>query len=401
MADYYPLIARAVATLSEQSPEARRTVYDRARAALTAQLRSVDPPLAEADVARELRTLDAAIERLEAEYRRSDEPPAPALAPLPPRAPRPMSGLDAAPPRPAPERPEAGEAILEDEDDVFEEPPARERPRIGTRAPAMAPEGRMRSVLLGAALVLVVGAIAVVAWLLRDTPSELPEQAAAQTEAARPPETDTKFADRVAGERTPAQAPPAAPSTAAAPRSEVPVAQRAILYQEDPANPQAPKASAGRAIWRLDAINAGQGQPLETVVRATVEIPDANLSMTLLLRRNADATLPASHTIELTFSTPAGDANRTVRDVGLLQLKADEALRGTPIAGLPVPVRDNLFLIGLSNLKGDIERNTDLLLTRNWIDLPIRFASGQRAIISFEKGVSGEQALRRAFEQWR
>jgi len=63
-------------------------------------------------------------------------------------------------------------------------------------------------------------------------------------------------------------------------------------------------------------------------------------------------------------------------------------------------VKDNVFLIRLSNLPGDIERNKDLILRRNWIDLPIRFASGQRAILSFEKGVTGDQVLNDAFRQW-
>ena len=50
MADYYPLIARAIEGLSNRSPDARRSVYERARAALTDQLRSLDPPLSEAEI---------------------------------------------------------------------------------------------------------------------------------------------------------------------------------------------------------------------------------------------------------------------------------------------------------------------------------------------------------------
>jgi hypothetical protein len=192
----------------------------------------------------------------------------------------------------------------------------------------------------------------------------------------------------------------AAPAPGAAPRGEVAVAQRAILYEENQADPQNPRASAGRAVWRLDALNAGQGQPLETVVRVAIEVPDARLTLNMTFRRNLDQTLPASHTVELAFTTAPGDATRAVRDVGLLQLKAEEAVRGTPVAGLPVPVKDNVFLIGLSNLPGDIERNRELMLRRNWIDLPIRFASGQRAILSFEKGVSGDQVINDAFRQW-
>jgi len=45
MADYYPLISRAVAALEKNNGENRRALYDRARAALLAQLRGVTPPL--------------------------------------------------------------------------------------------------------------------------------------------------------------------------------------------------------------------------------------------------------------------------------------------------------------------------------------------------------------------
>ena len=45
MADYYPLIARAVAGLAVNAGENRRALYERARTALIGQLRSVEPPL--------------------------------------------------------------------------------------------------------------------------------------------------------------------------------------------------------------------------------------------------------------------------------------------------------------------------------------------------------------------
>src|SRR4028119_35120 len=68
MADYYPLIARAVEGLSQQNPEARRAVYERARRALTTQLRSLHPPLSEAEIDHETVALEGAIQRLEARY---------------------------------------------------------------------------------------------------------------------------------------------------------------------------------------------------------------------------------------------------------------------------------------------------------------------------------------------
>src|SRR5664279_5085755 len=67
MADYYPLIAKAVAGLQSSTPETRGAIYQRARNALLGQLRRLDPPIPESDVARESASLEDAIARLEAE----------------------------------------------------------------------------------------------------------------------------------------------------------------------------------------------------------------------------------------------------------------------------------------------------------------------------------------------
>src|SRR5262252_5419634 len=67
MADYHPLITRAVEGLSNNTAEARRTLYERARAALVAQLRGIDPPLSEAEITRERLALEDAIRKVEAE----------------------------------------------------------------------------------------------------------------------------------------------------------------------------------------------------------------------------------------------------------------------------------------------------------------------------------------------
>ena len=50
MADYYPLLARALDAMPDRSPALRQAVYERARGALIGQLRSLDPPLSEDDI---------------------------------------------------------------------------------------------------------------------------------------------------------------------------------------------------------------------------------------------------------------------------------------------------------------------------------------------------------------
>src|SRR6478735_12538887 len=68
MADYYPLIARAIAGLDPSAPgESRRALYERARAALIAQLRSVQPPLSESEITRERLSLEEAVRKVESE----------------------------------------------------------------------------------------------------------------------------------------------------------------------------------------------------------------------------------------------------------------------------------------------------------------------------------------------
>src|SRR5437763_9708085 len=67
MADYYPLIARAVAGLEKSTGDGRRTLYERARGALVQQLRGVSPALSESDITRERLALEEAIRKVEAE----------------------------------------------------------------------------------------------------------------------------------------------------------------------------------------------------------------------------------------------------------------------------------------------------------------------------------------------
>ena len=78
MADYYPLIAKAVAGLDKSTGEARRALYERARTALVTQLRGVVPALSESDITRERLGLEEAIRKVEAEAARKsrfDAPP--------------------------------------------------------------------------------------------------------------------------------------------------------------------------------------------------------------------------------------------------------------------------------------------------------------------------------------
>src|SRR6476620_1799086 len=106
MADYYPLIARAVTGLDKNSGEGRRALYERARSALVTQLRGVEPALTEADITRERLALEEAIRKVEAEAARrpreeiSEQPPRANAMPPPPRFETPAAFTPAPPPPP-------------------------------------------------------------------------------------------------------------------------------------------------------------------------------------------------------------------------------------------------------------------------------------------------------------
>ena len=406
MADFYPILARAVAGLPDTSSQARQAVYERARAALLAQLRSLNPPLSEAEIMRERLSLDEAAARVEADYGEVATPePEPILPDLP----------EALPPVEAPEPAESAYPAQ------HQEPQPQPEPVLAARDPFAPPEettlrprvlpprdrridpGHVRTAIVGGGIAIAIAAIAGAAYYVNKV---RPPEIAAPVEApAAPPQPETagKINDRV-GEPAPgtqAQAPARAPQAGQPAQPGVAVAQRAILYTEQPNNPQQPQAVNGRVFWRLDSESAGQGRPVETIVRATIEVADAGLTLDFTIRRNAEAAFPASHLIGMRFARSGSFAGDSIKEVGVPQFKTDESERGAPLSAISSALGDNLFVSALSNVPVEVERNIDLMQNRNWIDIPVMFSSGRRGIVTFEKGFSGAQTLSDALIRWR
>ncbi|MEA2940691.1 MAG: hypothetical protein QOD09_1220 [Bradyrhizobium sp.] len=528
MADYYPLIARAIAGLDPSAPgEARRALYERARAALIAQLRSVQPPLSESEITRERLSLEEAVRKVESEAaqrareasragsRAGDafragtprapakpgDPPPPRARPPGPTAPPPQRNLrpDAPaspsdlnpqpqppqrPPQPSvgmqeptlppardrpgpPRRPDAGTPppgqpqapgvrgfrdIAADADDLgraaaqanrsarktyanvpspspefdrlepnmenrgadpglpysYDESaeeaarwtpppdqpaprpraPDKDRKKKAARAPRVGGGGfpfksaiavGIVLILAGAAILWGPAAVSYVRNMLKPSATvEAPKDSA--TPAPRP-----KIADRVGQ--------PSSSETVA------PVAQRVVLYDEDPADPKG-KQYVGTVVWRTEAIKGSGNAPGDLAVRADIDIPERKFKMTMSFRRNTDSSLPASHTAELTFILPQNFDGGGVSNVPGILMKSNEQARGTPLAGLAVKVTDGFFLVGLSNVEADRARNLQLLKERSWFDIPLVYANQRRAIIAIEKGAPGERAFQDAFAAW-
>lgn len=173
--------------------------------------------------------------------------------------------------------------------------------------------------------------------------------------------------------------------------------QRSILYEEDPTNPTG-RQFVGTAVWSSQTIKA-EGKADELAIRGEVDIPSRNLQVTIMIRRNLDLTLPASHVIELTSHVPSGSDFGIERIPGML-MKSNEKARGMPFAGLAVKVTDGFFMVGLSNVAADQTRNLNLLVERGWFDIPMNYTNHRRGILAIAKGETGDEVVKTVLKAW-
>jgi hypothetical protein len=522
MADYYPLIARAIAGLDPSAPgEQRRALYERARAALIAQLRGVQPPLSESEITRERLSLEEAVRKVESEAaqrardasrsgpRAGDafragtpranatkpgdppaQPPARARQPITPTPPqqrnlRPEQPVSQ-PPRPQPPQPSAGmpdpslpaardrpgaprrpdtpaqplnqtqspgmrgfRDIAADADDLGRAAAQANRSARKTYAnvPSPTPEfDRLEPSMenRGADPDLPYSydesAEEAARWTPPPQPSPRPrpDKKADKKKAPRAPRTGGGFpfksaiaigivlilagaailwgpslVSMVRNMLKPTAVVEAPKDAGTAPRTKIPdrvgqpsssetvapVAQKVVLYDEDPGDPKG-KQYVGTVVWRTEQIKGSGNAPGDLAVRADIDIPERKFKMTMSFRRNTDTSLPASHTAELTFILPQNFDGGGVSNVPGILMKSNEQARGTPLAGLAVKVTDGFFLVGLSNVEADRARNLQLLKERSWFDVPLVYTNQRRAIIAIEKGAPGERAFQDAFAAW-
>ncbi len=509
MADYYPLLAKAVGGLQQSTPDARRAIYERARKALIGQLRAMNPPVPEPDIQRENQALDDAIARIEdglapaAQLEAVPPPPpeptapppeplpaarpetsvapeldkplepsaparddapvpaapsasvrpsapilptgrpdapdrkparplaAPAIPPLPPIPPRPPVSLGKARPvvssgsgtESAPSADESLSAFVnsgaepEKSGDIAadDSPLKAEAIRPAAPQPPRQRRGWIRYLIFLALLGLVVGGIALLAWRLRDRPEDLLR--ARPQAATEQPDGPGKIVERIGGApvqqltpqrpATPVRAPEAQSQAAPSVRpvdpsaaSAVPVALRAAMLVDAPDDPQKFKTYIGNVVWRLESMSRGPGQPLTQAVRAEADITEARVKVTILLQKNADETLPASHLMTVLFAPAVDSGFPAVDEIDIPQMRNEVSPAVDALMGVPAKITANMFLVGLSRDATFQARNNDMLKSRGWLDIPMRFSDGRIAKVTFEKGPAGDRAIADAFQAW-
>ena len=264
-------------------------------------------------------------------------------------------------------------------------------------------------------------------------PEPEPEPEAAPTTPSTQPEPDTpKSEDRLAGEgqtEQPATPAPEAPAASeSAPQDTTPesgeteqagqqtdqssdqlptaeagatpaVAQSAILYEEGGTTAEN-TFDTGRIVWSKVEEQGGEGEGQVPAIRARVEVPSRQLVLIMTIKRNSDRALPASHLIELVFAVPDDFSGGSIQEINRYVLKESEQDRGQALIGVPARISDGIFLIALNNLESAQQTNEQLLRNRSWIDIPLQYRTGRRALITLEKGVPGDAVFKEVFEAW-
>ncbi|SCB60524.1 hypothetical protein GA0061105_11195 [Rhizobium aethiopicum] len=226
------------------------------------------------------------------------------------------------------------------------------------------------------------------------TPTAEGKSVAEQNVAA----ADTPAAGAQGGTAPPETLTPNGP--AASPQQTAPVgsSQKMFLYEER-IGQSSPTAIEGSVVWSVQH-EAGQGGRQEATVQGNVTVPERNLSALVTFKRNSDPSLPASHLVEIVFSVPPNFEGGSIESVQRISMKRTEQDRGDALIAVPAKITDDFHMIALNDYPDARKANLELMSSRSWIDIPITYRNGRRALLTMEKGNSGMEAFNTAIKEW-
>jgi hypothetical protein len=120
----------------------------------------------------------------------------------------------------------------------------------------------------------------------------------------------------------------------------------------------------------------------------------------LTLKRNTDSSLPASHLIEIVFAVPPDFEGGAIDSVLRIAMKQTEQDRGNALVAVPAKITDDFHMIALNDFPDARATNLELLRTRDWIDIPVAYRNGRRALLTLQKGPDGKAAFDEAIREW-
>ncbi|KQW59954.1 MULTISPECIES: hypothetical protein [unclassified Ensifer] len=219
---------------------------------------------------------------------------------------------------------------------------------------------------------------------------------APQTEAGKPQEEAAGTPGTDAGTPGTGLQPGAQP---AQPDVAVANGEKMFLYEER-LGQSSPTAIPGTVAWSVKEESPGGDAKPEPAIQAQITVPDRGLTALMTIKRNADPSLPASHVIEFVFSLPQNFEGGAIDGVQRVSMKRTEQDRGDALIAVPAKITDDFHMIALNDFAEAVGSNTELLRSRGWIDIPLTYRNGRRALLTLEKGQSGNEAFSQAMRAW-
>ncbi|HXV31332.1 MAG TPA: hypothetical protein VD840_13460 [Sinorhizobium sp.] len=175
--------------------------------------------------------------------------------------------------------------------------------------------------------------------------------------------------------------------------------EKMFLYEER-LGQSSPTAIPGAVAWSVKEESPGGDAKPEPAIQAQIMVPDRGLTALMTIKRNIDPSLPASHVIEFVFSLPSNFEGGSIDGVQRVSMKRTEQDRGDPLIAVPAKITDDFHMIAFNDSADAIKVNTGLLRSRSWIDIPITYRNGRRALLTLEKGASGTEAFDKVLQAW-
>ena len=240
---------------------------------------------------------------------------------------------------------------------------------------------------------------------LRPDGTEIDAGAGSAPIEGAPAEGRSVSAQTVASSVEPTDAPAAANGAAAtqtpgaaANTAVVAGGEKLFLYEER-IGQATPVAVPGSITWSAVRENGPDGRP-DPQIQGRINVPERGISALLTFKRNTDNSLPASHIIEVVFSVPADFEGGAVENLQRIAMKRTEQDRGDPLVAVTAKVTDDTYLVALNDFEDVVKRNMDLLSTRGWIDIPVTYRNGRRALITLDKGTTGGNVFDQVIREW-
>ncbi len=184
------------------------------------------------------------------------------------------------------------------------------------------------------------------------------------------------------------------------PLSSLPGEKKTVFLYEERFGKSEPTAIQGNVVWSVRNQSPGGDAKPEPVIQAQINVPDRALTALLTIKRNADLSLPASHVIEFVFSLPENFEGGSIDSVQRVAMKLNEQDRGDALIAVPAKITEDFHMIALNDFPEALTQNIALLRERNWIDIPITYHSGQRSLLTLEKGAAEMKIFSQVLDIW-